>query len=77
MGGYQVSINTVTLEQKLPIVYDLHSLMELLSYSESFLKEQIRGFHYLAEVKTSLSLNFFLSQQAYLIYQAMLGEDFK
>jgi hypothetical protein len=42
--GYQAGIDTVASWQVLPIVYDLHSIVNLTSCSD-FLREQMRGFH--------------------------------
>jgi hypothetical protein len=43
--GHREGIDTVASRHVLPIVYDLHSLVDLASYSGGFLREQVRGFY--------------------------------
>jgi hypothetical protein len=43
--GYGLIIELVASEQELPIVCDPRSLRDLVSFSESFLKKQVRCFH--------------------------------
>jgi hypothetical protein len=43
--GYRASTHPVGTGQDFPIVYDLHSLVNLMSWSEGFMREQMRDLH--------------------------------